>query len=79
MEIIRKIMQAEQLSPVMYIPPQMQDKRVEVIVLPVVEAATSSPATDNMKGYLKQYANPALMEQEKNAWAMNLKEKYGNL
>jgi hypothetical protein len=31
-----------------------------------------------MKGYLKQYANPALIEQEKNAWTINLQEKFGN-
>jgi hypothetical protein len=32
-----------------------------------------------MKGCLKQYANPALIEQEKKAWAINVKEKHGNL
>jgi hypothetical protein len=63
----------------MHIPPQMQNSRVEVIVLPVVEAKESFHVAESMKGYLKQYANPTLMEQEKNAWALNLKEKYGNL
>ena len=79
MEMIRKIMQAQQLSPVMPIPPQMQNSRVEVIVLPVSEINETSRSAGTMKGYLKRYANPALMEQEKNAWTINLKEKYGNL
>jgi hypothetical protein len=79
MEMIRKIMPAQQLSPIMHIPPQMQNSRVEVIVLPVVDTKAPPRATDTMKGYLKQYANPALIEQEKNAWTINLKEKYGAL
>jgi hypothetical protein len=79
MEMIRKIMHAQQLSPIMHIPSQMQNSRVEVIILPVLEAKKSSRDTDNMKGYLKQYANPALIEQERDAWTINLKEKYGNL
>ncbi|MDR0694316.1 MAG: hypothetical protein LBF81_03335 [Prevotellaceae bacterium] len=77
--MIRKIMHAQQLSPIMPIPPQMQNIRVEVIVLPVVKTNKVSHTAENMKGYLKQYANPALIEQEKNAWTLNLKEKYGNL
>jgi hypothetical protein len=32
-----------------------------------------------MKGFLKDYANPALIEQEKKAWEINVKEKYDNL
>ena len=79
MEMIKKIMEAQQLLPVIPLPPQMQNSRVEVIVLPVVETKEPYPSAGNMKGYLKQYAHPSLKEQEKNAWAINLKEKYGNL
>lgn len=78
MEVIRKIMHAQQLSPIMHIPPQMQNSRVEVIVLPVVETKKPAHAANSMKGYLKQYANPGLIAEEKNAWTANLKEKYGN-
>jgi hypothetical protein len=79
MAAIRKIIQAQQLLPIMPLPPQMQNSRVEIIVLPVVEAKESLHAAESMKGYLKQYANPALIEQEKSAWTLNLKEKHGNL
>jgi hypothetical protein len=54
MEMIRKTVDAQQLSPIMYIPPQLQNSRVEVIVIPVKETKTPSRATGNMKGYLKQ-------------------------
>jgi hypothetical protein len=71
MEMIKKIMHAQQLLPVMPLPAQMQNIRVEVIVLPVVEAQEPFHATGNMKGCLKHYADPSLKEQEKNAWAMS--------
>jgi len=35
------------------------------------------PPENGIKGILKQYANPALVEQEKDAWAMAVQEKYG--
>jgi hypothetical protein len=35
-------------------------------------------AIKKMKGYLKEYANPVLIPEEKNAWETNVKEKYGN-
>ncbi|MDR3367248.1 MAG: hypothetical protein LBO71_09840 [Prevotellaceae bacterium] len=79
--MVRTIMHAQQLSSVMQLPLQMQNGKVEVIVLPVVEAKEALEAfraTGSMKGCLRQYANPALAEQEKNAWAINVKEKYGN-
>jgi hypothetical protein len=72
-------MHAQQLSPIMHIPLQMQNSRVEVTVLPVVETKKPVRVANSMKGYLKQYANPALISQEKNAWTANLEEKYGNL
>jgi hypothetical protein len=72
MEVIRKIMYAQQLSPIMHIPPQMQNHRVEVIISPLLETKEPARTANSMKGYLKQYANPALITQEKNAWAANL-------
>jgi hypothetical protein len=78
MEVIRKIMHAQQLLPIMQIPPQMQNSRVEVTVLPVFETKKTAHTVNSMKGYLKQYANPSLIAEEKNAWTANLKEKYGN-
>ena len=33
----------------------------------------------NLRGVLSEYANPALMEQEKGAWERAVMEKYGNL
>lgn len=35
--------------------------------------------TKSAKGFLKDYANPALVEQEKNAWRMHLQEKYATV
>jgi len=34
---------------------------------------------ENVMGYLHEYANPALIPLEKDAWAMATEEKHGNL
>jgi hypothetical protein len=79
MEAIREIMDAERLIPIMDIPVRMRNIKVEVIVLPLVKNNTSTHKAKSMMGFLKDYANSALVEQEKNAWGVHLQEKYGTV
>ncbi|MDR0844990.1 MAG: hypothetical protein LBN71_07185 [Tannerella sp.] len=67
MEAIREIMDVERLKSIIDIPLWMQNTKVEVIVLPLAKNNASTHKTRSMMGFLKDYANPALVEQEKNA------------
>jgi hypothetical protein len=48
---------------------------------PTIEAAlpTKKQTAESMMGCLKKYANPALVPQERQAWSINVKEKYGTV
>ncbi|MDR1918781.1 MAG: hypothetical protein LBQ65_03925 [Tannerellaceae bacterium] len=77
MKTIRKIMDADQLLSVMDIPQQFYSSKVEVTIRPLPKPEAPLRKNESMMGFLKDYANPALVEQEKNAWELHLKEKYG--
>ena len=62
MEAIRKIVNANILSPVIDLPWKSKDMQVEVIVIPLDKAISHRTATGkSLKGCLKKYANPALL------------------
>jgi len=69
MQALRKIMVANELSPIMDIPNNMRKVQVEVIVLPISENVTKPKTNINLikklKGSLNQYANVNLRELEK--------------
>lgn len=77
MEAIRKFVDARQLKPIIELPESMKDSMVELIILSVPQDYPVK-SQSSMKGYLKKYANPVLVEQEKHAWEMAVSEKYGN-
>ncbi|MCL2328747.1 MAG: hypothetical protein FWC39_09605 [Bacteroidetes bacterium] len=82
MQAVRQIMNMSDVSPFINLPWQNNgDMWVEVLVFPFQskEEKVQSTTPKSMKGALKAYANPALIEQEKFAWEMNVKEKYGNI
>jgi len=82
MQAVRKIMDMSDVSPFINLPWRNNgNAQVEVIVFPfpTKEKRGLSATPKTMKGALKAYANPALIEQEKFAWEMNVKEKYGNI
>ncbi len=57
-------------------------QQVEIIILPLeqpekkLEKSEESIDVTRVRGYLHQYANPALIEQEKDAWKLAMKEKH---
>jgi len=80
MQALRKIMVANELSPVMDIPNDMRKTQVEVIVLPI-SSITIKPKTNvslikKLKGSLSKYANVNLRALEKKAFGMAIEENY---
>ncbi|MDR2473252.1 MAG: hypothetical protein LBD53_06765 [Tannerella sp.] len=79
MKVVRKIMTAGMLSPIIDLPWASHNAVVEVIILPVSQPSHETESFKSMKGRLKEYANPDLVKLEKSAWANNVEEKYGNI
>jgi hypothetical protein len=69
MEAIRRIVPASALLPLFDLPWKSKDMMVEMIIMPkdetIVEPRTST--AKSLKGSLKAYANPALVEKENSA------------
>jgi len=80
MQALRKIMVANELSPVMDIPNDMRKTQVEVIVLPIsnikVKPKINVSLIKKLKGSLSQYANVNLRALEKKAFEMAVEENY---
>ena len=80
MEAVRKIVDADVLSPAIDLPWKTKNMQVEVIVFPLNEVIKPRATTGkNLKGCLKEYANPAFWEKETYAWENQIIEKYGNI
>jgi len=81
MEIVRKIVRADVLLPIIDLPWASRDLQVEVIVIPQVKETSRlrEVSVDSLEGCLKEYANPALWEKEQYAWEDNIMEKYGHI
>ena len=80
MEVIRKIVNADVLSPIINLPWKSNDMKVEVIIIPLTEEESQGRIDfKKLKGCLKEYANPALWEKESSAWEEHVIEKYGTL
>jgi hypothetical protein len=82
MEALRTIVHSAQLATFMDLPVDLQNREVEVIVLPIAvpitKSDTNTPQIEfkSQKGCLKQYANPTLQHLEEGAWERAAVEKY---
>ena len=65
MEVFRKTVDSELLLSVLELPESMQHGKVEVVVFPVIQRDMPKYTAKSMKGFLKKYANPALIAKEK--------------
>ena len=80
MEAVRTIVNADVLTPVIDLPWKTKNMQVEVIVFPLNEVIVPRTVTGkNLKGCLKEYANPALKDKEAYAWENHIIEKYGTI
>ena len=79
MEVVRKIVSADVLSPFIDLPWRYKGLQVEVIIKPQIKEKPRQHevSVEILEGCLKEYANPALWEKEQNAWADHVVEKYG--
>ena len=81
MEVVRKIVSADMLTPIIDLPWSYKDIQVEVIVIPQLKEIPRQRkvSVESLAGCLKEYANPSLWEKEEHAWKDNIMEKYGNI
>jgi sigma54-dependent transcription regulator len=78
MQTVRQIVDAEQLTSFMDIPEDMRNIKVEIIVLPVthdINPNVNHAALEKVYGSLHDYAAPAIIQKEKNAWRTAVIEK----
>jgi hypothetical protein len=78
MEAVRTIVSADALSPIIDLPWASKNMQVEVLVFPIANrpAQQDDISVESLKGCLKEYANPALWEEEQYAWQNHVAEKY---
>jgi hypothetical protein len=78
MEVVRRIVSADSLLPIMDLPWITKNLKVEVIVIPQTEEKQirRKVSVESLKGCLKEYANPSLWEKEPSAWENHITEKY---
>lgn len=76
MEAIRDIQTVKNGEVHLQLPREFWGRDVEIIVLPAPQAGERSPLTKkSLRGCLKSYANPALVTQEQEAWALAAKDE----
>ena len=68
MEAIRNIQTVKNGEVHLQLPKQFWGQEVEVIVLALPQPVTSPLNKKSLRGSLKRYANPALMNKEQSAW-----------
>jgi len=68
MEAIRNIQTVKNGEVHLQLPKQFWGQEVEVIVLAMQQPVTSPLSKKSLRGSLKRYANPALMDKEQSAW-----------
>jgi hypothetical protein len=79
MEAIRLTLNSARLASIINLPKTLRDREVEVIVMQKSEDTKEwriNSEQKSMMGCLSQYANPSLIEQEKDAWERAATEKY---
>jgi hypothetical protein len=76
MESVRQIVDSSLLDK-LELPPHLQNRKVEIIIMPVKREANKKSLMD-LVGILSEYANPDLISLEKEAWGMAMEEKHGN-
>jgi hypothetical protein len=76
MEAIRTIQTVKEGHINVNLPQQFWGQQVEVIVLAAPAQEAKISAKKSLRGCLHQYANPALIEREQEAWEDAVKEKY---
>ncbi|KYO66124.1 hypothetical protein [Thermovenabulum gondwanense] len=75
MNFIKTVINSNKLSGIIDIPNELKNKVVEVIILPLADAPENKNIR-KLKGALKKYKNPELINLEKEAWQKAVEEKH---
>ena len=75
MDFVREVINSDELEKIFFLPENLKHKTVEVLIVPVQEKKSG---IGKLRGALKKYANPDLIEKESEAWEMAVVEKHGN-
>jgi hypothetical protein len=78
MEMIRKIQTVENGQVQVELPMRFWGQQVEIIIFQVPQQEQPLVQKKSLLGCLHQYANPALIPYEHEAWQNALGEKYGS-
>jgi hypothetical protein len=78
MEVVREVVDSELIGSVIALPGSFRHKKVEVLVLPFRERTETLAPKKSCFGALSKYANPSLIDREKDAWAEATAEKYAH-
>lgn len=79
MEAIRNIQTVENGEIYLQLPEQFWGQEVEIIVLPSQPRTISTVTPKNsLRGCLRRYARPDLMEQEQDVWQVAVSDKHGH-
>lgn len=76
MEAIRKIQTVKEGHIDVHLPRQFWGQQVEIIVLSAPQLEDRGTPKKSLRGCLHQYANPALIAREQEAWQDAVREKY---
>jgi hypothetical protein len=76
MQAIREIRHVESGRIMLDLPKTFWGQQVEVIILVLQEE--TPPQKKSLRGCLQRYANPALIQQEQDAWQEAVREQYEN-
>ncbi|MBF0224392.1 MAG: hypothetical protein HQK76_02960 [Desulfobacterales bacterium] len=74
MQAIREIRNVKEGRIILNLPHIFWGQQVEIIILPMQDKAPRSQKS--LKGCLQKYANPELIEIEKDAWGQEVEDKY---
>ena len=75
---IREIYTVENGDVLLHLPKKFWGQEVEIIIIPLHGETRSPRRKKSLRGCLQQYANPALIAQESEAWQEAVMEKYGS-
>ena len=78
MEYLRQTVDSKKLSGIFDLPLSLQNKKVDVIILPIEDNNKTTQKSGSAFGRLNKYANPQLIPLEKGAWEQATVKKYAN-
>ncbi len=78
MQFFHKIVNSSLLENIINLPIEMKNKDVEIILRPISKKDSAVENNTTLFGFLSNYQNDKMIENEKNAWEIAMKEKYGN-